>query len=270
MGNSLEEIKEESGFLSEERLIEKSSAFISQSGLLNKTKARELQRQHIKKLQSVKKIKQLTFRQRLDSFFGEGINSLILTLSPNIIKFLAINIFFDIIARGALLYISLAFFFAERHSPNDFVFIIPLAAMLLSRVLFIMTLIKMNYAEKPSICVAYQKSFDSRSYFQIESDRLFRRHYNAANIIGSVRRSFIPPELSYFFINQSPQKLKIYFLMCMIFKGIETMIVLPMFVVTLMIGSRLSSFWDIVCVSYMLEEAVRYVLNFLIINTLSK
>ena len=71
-------------------------------------------------------------------------------------------------------------------------------------------------------------------------------------------------------MNESPQKLKIYFLMCMIFKGVEIMIVLPMFVLTLLIGSKLSDNWNIVCVSYMLEEAVRYVINFLIINTLSK
>lgn len=58
--------------------------------------------------------------------------------------------------------------------------------------------------------------------------------------------------------------------MCMIFKGIEIMMVLPLFVVTLIVTIQPEGHWNIVHVSYVIEETVRYVVNFLIINTLSK
>lgn len=58
--------------------------------------------------------------------------------------------------------------------------------------------------------------------------------------------------------------------MNMIYKGIEIMVVLPMFVLMISLRERLTHFWEIVCVSYMLEETVRYVLTYLVINTMSK
>ena len=48
------------------------------------------------------------------------------------------------------------------------------------------------------------------------------------------------------------------------------MIVLPMFVMTLVIKYDIKSGWDIICVSYILEEAVRYVITYLVINTMSR
>ena len=130
----------------------------------------------------------------MDKFFGEGINSLILSLSDPIIRILSINIPLDIISRGILLYVTITFLLKKDPSSQYYYkYIAPIVALLFARIVYIMTLIKMNFSEKQAVCVIYQKAFDHRSYFEIEHDRLLRQHYNAINIAKTVRRAFIPP-----------------------------------------------------------------------------
>lgn len=127
---------------------------------------KEAHKQHLRKLQSAKKKKELTLKQKIDKFFGEGINSLILTLSDPIIRILSVNIPLDIIARGILTYVSIGFLLRnDSTSAYYYKYIAPLVAMLFARIVYVMTLVKMNFAEKPSVCVVYQKAFDHRSYF---------------------------------------------------------------------------------------------------------
>ena len=183
-----------------------------------------------------KNSKELTISQRLDKFFGEGINSLVLTLSPKVIKVLLVNIPLDIIFRIVLFYVCLILMLTKDNEIKvPLRFLAPLAGLLLSRILLFMTLVKINFAENPALCGVYQKAFNTKSPVEIENDKLFRRQYTFDNILRCIVRSLIPPEISLWFISPGEHKLKVYLMINLVFKGIEIMTVLPLFVIPLII-----------------------------------
>lgn len=88
----------------------------------------------------------MTLKQRVDSFFGEGINSLILSLSDSVIRLLSVNIPLDIIARGILIYVSTIFLLRnDKSSSYYYKYIAPLVAVLFARIVYYMVLVRMNF-----------------------------------------------------------------------------------------------------------------------------
>jgi hypothetical protein len=68
----------------------------------------------------------------------------------------------------------------------------------------------------------------------MEEDRMFLRQFTKDFYWKVLFRAMIPPEFYYFELQQRNNKLKIYFMLNMIFKGIEFVIVLSTLAVVLL------------------------------------
>lgn len=140
----------------------------------------------------------------MSRFLGDGINSLILTLSNSVILVLMSNLFLDLLFRIAVLIFSLkCFLYGMNLSHNEtdksvtqvYIHLMPIAAMLFCRVAFFITLVRMSFDEKQIVCKSFQQYTGDLSPTDMEQDRLFMRQFKKGRIIRTIWRSMIPPEL---------------------------------------------------------------------------
>lgn len=124
------------------------------------------------KMMKKKQVIKVPLGEQISQFFGEGINSLILTLSQRVISVLTINLFFDVLFRLAVLLYCTKCFLEGVNKKNSeastTIFLFPIAAMIFCRGVFFMTLIEMSFDEKKSVCNKFQLCTGDKTRSEME------------------------------------------------------------------------------------------------------
>lgn len=155
-------------------------------------------------------------------------------MGNSVVTFLTINLLLDVLFRVAVLLYCVRLFLwgvdykqpeGAQASPT-YRFLIPIGSMMFCRVVFFVTLIKMSFDEKSTVCDTFQQWTGDKSRSELEEDRLFMRQWKRSRIVRTICRAMIPPELWFWEIENPSRRRKMYFLINMIFKGIEIVFLL--------------------------------------------
>lgn len=101
---------------------------------------------------------------------------------------------------------------------------------------------------------------------------MFLRQFTREFYVKVFIRGMVPPEFYMWELMHKKNKWRDYYMLNTIFKGIEFVFVLGTLAVILLIETRNSAINPSLLLmgfSLMLEEIIRYVVNYLVINTLS-